>query len=149
MSKAHCVRAGGFTLAACCHPHKHTVQANAQKGDSGHLEVMQAYEYVLGRLGHDSDAAPIWKEFIDFLAGFPPTSSAFRLLFSPEPGKEASKRALRLRDVYQKALQVRKAWCHWQPLCTRAVRMRTAWMHAHTATQPGPLQGASAQRCGL
>ena len=87
------------------------VQANAQKGDSGHLEVMQAYEYVLGRLGHDSDAAPIWKEFLDFLAGFPPTSSAFRLLFSPEPGKEASKRALRLRDVYQKALLVRRGTC--------------------------------------
>ena len=83
------------------------MQANAPKGEQGHLEVMQAYDYVLGRLGQDSDAAPLWLEFIDFMSGFPPSSSAFRLLFAPEPGKEASKRALRLRDLYQRALQVR------------------------------------------
>jgi hypothetical protein len=82
------------------------LQANAQKGDAGHQEVMQAYEYVLGRLGSDSEASTIWIDFIDFLTGFPPSSNAFRLLFNPEPGKAASKRALRLRELYQKALQV-------------------------------------------
>jgi hypothetical protein len=70
---------------------------------------MQAFDYVLGRLGSDSAAAPLWLEFIDFMAGFPPGSSAFRLLFEPEPGKEASKRALRLRDLYLRALQARVA----------------------------------------
>jgi hypothetical protein len=67
---------------------------------------MQAYEYVLGRLGSDSEASTIWIDFIEFLSGFPPNSNAFRLLFNPEPGKVASKRALRLRDLYLKALQV-------------------------------------------
>jgi hypothetical protein len=67
---------------------------------------MQAYDFVLGRLGQDSAAGSLWLEFIDFISGFPPSSSAFRLLFQPEPGKEASKRALRLRDLYQRALQV-------------------------------------------
>ena len=61
----------------------------------------------MGRLGSDSEAAPLWLAFIDFLAAFPPSSSAFRLLFAPEPGKEASKRALRLRDLYHRALVVR------------------------------------------
>lgn len=67
---------------------------------------MQAYDYVLDLLGQDSAAAGLWIEFIDFLSAFPPNSGAFRLLFAPEPGKEASKRALRLRDLYQRALQV-------------------------------------------
>jgi hypothetical protein len=87
-------------MVTCC------LQTNAPKGEQGHLEVMQAFDYVLGRLGSDSAAATLWMEFVDFLASFPPSSSAFRLLFEPEPGKEASKRALRLRDLYHRALQV-------------------------------------------
>jgi hypothetical protein len=83
------------------------LQSNTSKGDAGHLEVMRAYEYVLDRLGQDSSAGAIWLEFINFLANFAPSSSSFRLLFQPEPGKEASKRALRLRDLYQRAIQVR------------------------------------------
>ena len=75
--------------------------------DDGHIEVMKAYDYVLERLGQDSAAGPLWLEYIKFMADFSPSSSAFRRLFEPEPGKEASKRALRLRDLYQKAMLVR------------------------------------------
>eukprot|EP00892_Ulva_mutabilis_P003821 jgi/Ulvmu1/1810/UM119_0028.1 len=80
--------------------------SNASKGDSGQAEIMKAYDYVLDRLGQDSAAGGLWQEYINFLAVVPPSSSTFRMLFEPEVGKEASKRALRLRDLYQKALQV-------------------------------------------
>lgn len=83
------------------------LQSNRDKpNDDGHIEVMKAYDYVLERLGQDSAAGPLWLEYIKFMADFSPSSSAFRRLFEPEPGKEASKRALRLRDLYQKAMLV-------------------------------------------
>lgn len=71
------------------------------------MEVMKAYDYVLDRLGHDSAAGVLWQEYITFMSDFAPSSSAFRRLFEPEIGKEASKRALRLRELYQKAMLVR------------------------------------------
>lgn len=83
------------------------LQSNANKpNDEGHVEVMKAYDYVLDRLGQDSAAGLLWLEYIKFMSSFSPSSSAFRCLFEPEPGKEASKRALRLRDLYQKAMLV-------------------------------------------
>jgi hypothetical protein len=84
------------------------LQSNANKpNDEGHVEVMKAYDYVLDRLGQDSAAGMLWLEYIKFMSDFAPGSSAFRRLFEPEPGKEASKRALRLRDLYQRAMVVR------------------------------------------
>lgn len=74
---------------------------------------MKAYDYVLDRLGQDSAAGLLWLEYIKFMSDFSPSSSAFRRLFEPEPGKEASKRALKLRDLYQKAMLVcfSLTWC--------------------------------------
>ena len=83
------------------------LQSNANKLNAdGNVEIMIAYEYVLKRLGQDSAAGPLWLEYIKFMADFSPNSNAFRRLFEPEPGKESSKRALRLRDLYQKAMLV-------------------------------------------
>lgn len=83
-------------------------QSNAAKGDDGQVEVMRAFEFVLERLGHDAAAAELWADFIAFMSAAKPGSEAFRKLFEPEPGKEASKRALRLRELYLRALQVRR-----------------------------------------
>lgn len=95
------------------------LQSNANKGDQGQAEVMKAYDYVLDRLGQDSAAGGLWQEYINFLAAVPPSSSTFRMLFEPEVGKEASKRALRLRDLYQKALQVIPVHIHQHsPSCS-------------------------------
>lgn len=76
------------------------LQTNQGRGDQGMIEVRNAYEYTIARMGFDIQAGPLWQEYINFLSGPRPGTPAYRTLWATgAPGQEDNNRLMTIRLV--------------------------------------------------
>ncbi|KAG6552890.1 hypothetical protein Mapa_005545 [Marchantia paleacea] len=68
-------------------------KVNDNRGNEGREEMKKAYEFMLGHLGVDIAAGPVWMEYISFLKAAP--------ALTPQ---EESQRMTSIRKAYQKAV---------------------------------------------
>lgn len=68
-------------------------KANDKKGLEGQEETRKAYDFMLGFVGSDIAAGPVWTEYINFLKSLPAQNA-----------QEESQRMISIRKVYQKAI---------------------------------------------
>ncbi|XP_071729977.1 cleavage stimulation factor subunit 77 [Rutidosis leptorrhynchoides] len=68
-------------------------KVNEKKGLEGQEETRKAFDFMLGYVGSDISAGPVWTEYINFLKSLPAQNP-----------QEESQRMTALRKVYQKAI---------------------------------------------
>lgn len=71
------------------------------------LEMRQAYEFALDRIGQDVRSGPIWQDYINFLASPKPKTPEHDTLYGAAPeGQEDAPKLAALRRAYHRALVV-------------------------------------------
>ncbi|PKA61851.1 hypothetical protein AXF42_Ash008683 [Apostasia shenzhenica] len=68
-------------------------KVNEKKGSEGLEETRKAFDFMLGYVGTDISAGPVWMEYIAFLKSMPAVTT-----------QEESQRMISVRKVYQKAI---------------------------------------------
>lgn len=71
------------------------------------LEMRQAYEFALDRIGQDVRSGAIWQDYINFLASPKPKTLEHETLYGSAPeGQEDAQKIVALRRAYHRALVV-------------------------------------------